>query len=147
MIGHQTHLTATELTNPGRLSRSGNVKGTTQVYSYSDCRTSDSGFSRHDSLFSFGASSSRNAAELKSLLGNSSARLRPGGHRWAPAGVARTAQRGAGGGIAPGASPTTALHRIRRAKRRSHCPNARGRMGRQSIGRSVDRHWAKAYLD
>ncbi|KAI0673394.1 hypothetical protein C8Q78DRAFT_623428 [Trametes maxima] len=36
-------------------------------------------FSRHDSLFSFGASSTRNAAELKSFLGNaSSARLKPG---------------------------------------------------------------------
>ncbi|RDX50472.1 hypothetical protein OH76DRAFT_1482249 [Lentinus brumalis] len=40
--------------------------------------TNDSGFSRHDSLFSFGVSSSRNAAELKSLLGNSSSRLKPG---------------------------------------------------------------------
>ncbi|KAH9846847.1 hypothetical protein C2E23DRAFT_543220 [Lenzites betulinus] len=38
----------------------------------------DSGFSRHDSLFSFGVSSSRNAAELKSFLGSSSSRLRPG---------------------------------------------------------------------
>ncbi|KAI0778441.1 hypothetical protein BD413DRAFT_609051 [Trametes elegans] len=35
-------------------------------------------FSRHDSLFSFGVSSSRNAAELKSFLGNSSSRLKPG---------------------------------------------------------------------
>ncbi|EJF66931.1 hypothetical protein DICSQDRAFT_43935, partial [Dichomitus squalens LYAD-421 SS1] len=33
---------------------------------------------RHDSLFSFGASSTRNAAELKSLLGSSSSRLRRG---------------------------------------------------------------------
>ncbi|KAI0721389.1 hypothetical protein C8T65DRAFT_601517 [Cerioporus squamosus] len=40
--------------------------------------TNDSGFSRHDSLFSFGVSSSRNAAELKSLLGNSNSRLKPG---------------------------------------------------------------------
>ncbi|KAI0830570.1 hypothetical protein BC628DRAFT_1354600 [Trametes gibbosa] len=38
----------------------------------------DSGFSRHDSLFSFGVSSSRNAEELKSFLGSSSSRLRPG---------------------------------------------------------------------
>lgn len=38
----------------------------------------DSGFSRHDSLFSFGVSSSRNAAELKALLGNSHSRLKPG---------------------------------------------------------------------
>ncbi|KAI0375261.1 hypothetical protein BV20DRAFT_933553, partial [Pilatotrama ljubarskyi] len=40
--------------------------------------TSESTFSRHDSLFSFGVSSSRNAAELKSFLGNSNSRLRPG---------------------------------------------------------------------
>ncbi|KAI0756748.1 hypothetical protein C8Q80DRAFT_1130287 [Daedaleopsis nitida] len=38
----------------------------------------DSGFSRHDSLFTFGVSPSRNAAELKSLLGNSHSRLKPG---------------------------------------------------------------------
>ncbi|KAH9898141.1 hypothetical protein C8Q73DRAFT_387693 [Cubamyces lactineus] len=35
-------------------------------------------FSRHDSLFSFGVTSARNAAELKSFLGNSSSRLKPG---------------------------------------------------------------------
>ncbi|EIW64350.1 uncharacterized protein TRAVEDRAFT_88904, partial [Trametes versicolor FP-101664 SS1] len=33
---------------------------------------------RHDSLFSFGASSTRNAAELKSFLGSSNSRLKPG---------------------------------------------------------------------
>ncbi|CDO73478.1 hypothetical protein BN946_scf185013.g113 [Trametes cinnabarina] len=40
--------------------------------------TSESSFSRHDSLFSFGVPSSRNAAELKSFLGNSNSRLKPG---------------------------------------------------------------------
>ena len=54
------------------------AEGSPQPFSYSDCRISDSGFSRHDSLFSFGASSARNAAELKSLLGSSSSRLRRG---------------------------------------------------------------------
>ena len=44
----------------------------------SGSRISDSGFSRHDSLFSFGVPPARNAAELKSLLGNSSSRLRSG---------------------------------------------------------------------
>ncbi|OBZ79498.1 hypothetical protein A0H81_00809 [Grifola frondosa] len=38
----------------------------------------DSAFSRHDSLFSFGTSPSKNAAELKSLLGNANSRLKPG---------------------------------------------------------------------
>ncbi|KAH9944162.1 uncharacterized protein BXZ73DRAFT_73748 [Epithele typhae] len=38
----------------------------------------DSAFSRHDSLLTFDASPSRNASELKSLLGNSSSRLKPG---------------------------------------------------------------------
>ena len=46
--------------------------------SRSRAAANDSGFSRHDSLFSFGVSSSRNAAELKSLLGNSHSRLKPG---------------------------------------------------------------------
>ncbi|KAI0332016.1 hypothetical protein GY45DRAFT_542768 [Cubamyces sp. BRFM 1775] len=41
-------------------------------------RASEGTFSRHDSLFSFGVTSSRNAAELKSFLGNSSSRLKPG---------------------------------------------------------------------
>lgn len=48
------------------------------IHLYSESRITDSGFSRHDSLFSFGVPSARNAVELKSLLGNSSARLRPG---------------------------------------------------------------------
>ncbi|KAI8980753.1 hypothetical protein BD414DRAFT_550504 [Trametes punicea] len=41
-------------------------------------RISENSFSRHDSLFSFGVPSSRNAAELRSLLGNSSSRLKSG---------------------------------------------------------------------
>nr|VWO94393.1 G protein complex alpha subunit GpaB [Ganoderma boninense] len=48
------------------------------AHPHSASRVSDSGFSRHDSLFSFGVPPARNAAELKSLLGNSSSRLRPG---------------------------------------------------------------------
>ncbi|PIL31698.1 hypothetical protein GSI_06401 [Ganoderma sinense ZZ0214-1] len=48
------------------------------IHPHSASRISDSGFSRHDSLFSFGVPPARNAAELKSLLGNSSSRLRPG---------------------------------------------------------------------
>lgn len=53
----------------------GNAKAT---HPHSGSRISDGGFSRHDSLFSFGVPPARNAAELKSLLGNSSSRLRPG---------------------------------------------------------------------
>ncbi|KAM5530599.1 hypothetical protein V8D89_015717, partial [Ganoderma adspersum] len=53
----------------------GDAKAT---HPHSGSRISDSGFSRHDSLFSFGVPPARNAAELKSLLGNSSSRLRPG---------------------------------------------------------------------
>ncbi|KAI1793814.1 hypothetical protein LXA43DRAFT_884840, partial [Ganoderma leucocontextum] len=48
------------------------------IHPYSASSISDSGFSRHDSLFSFGVPPARNSAELKSLLGNSSSRLRPG---------------------------------------------------------------------
>ncbi|KAI9060559.1 hypothetical protein FKP32DRAFT_1687571 [Trametes sanguinea] len=46
--------------------------------SASSSGASEISFSRHDSLFSFGVSSSRNAAELKSFLGNSNSRLKPG---------------------------------------------------------------------
>ncbi|TBU63684.1 hypothetical protein BD310DRAFT_964597 [Dichomitus squalens] len=63
---------------PDDLSKSDPVESSPRVYSYSECPIRDSGFSRHDSLFSFGASSTRNAAELKSLLGSSSSRLRRG---------------------------------------------------------------------
>ncbi|KAL1951576.1 hypothetical protein VTO73DRAFT_725 [Trametes versicolor] len=54
--------------------------GASETLSHGESPTlpSDSGFSRHDSLFSFGASSTRNAAELKSFLGSSNSRLKPG---------------------------------------------------------------------
>ncbi|KAI0361348.1 hypothetical protein OH77DRAFT_419028 [Trametes cingulata] len=69
------------LTRPGRgvgsLEAPSSTRRPTMTPETSTC-TSNSTFSRHDSLFSFGASSSRNAAELKSFLGNSSSRLRPG---------------------------------------------------------------------
>ena len=38
----------------------------------------DSGFSRYDSLLNFGVSPARNSSELKSLLGSSNSRLKPG---------------------------------------------------------------------
>ncbi|TFK92792.1 hypothetical protein K466DRAFT_659016 [Polyporus arcularius HHB13444] len=62
----------------GHASTSSSSMSATTATSGHKTATNDSGFSRHDSLFSFGVSSSRNAAELKSLLGNSSSRLKPG---------------------------------------------------------------------